>query len=132
MPPQACMEGYQVAPLEDVVDCADIFITTTGNKDIIMAQHMAKMKNNAIVGNIGHFDNEVDMSGRGLAGFVAAQPFACFLATSVATSIFKSAIAAHLAWMGGPLQNVKPGCTFSPTSQHTPTTPTFHISGPLA
>ncbi|KXZ53469.1 hypothetical protein GPECTOR_7g919 [Gonium pectorale] len=60
---QACMEGYQVLPLEDCVDYVDIFITTTGNKDIIMADHMAKMKNNAIVGNIGHFDNEVDMAG---------------------------------------------------------------------
>jgi len=60
---QACMEGYQVLPLEDCLDTADIFITTTGNKDIIMATHMAKMKNNAIVGNIGHFDNEVDMAG---------------------------------------------------------------------
>lgn len=57
------MEGYQVAPLEDCLDTADIFITTTGNKDIIMATHMAKMKNNAIVGNIGHFDNEIDMAG---------------------------------------------------------------------
>ncbi|KAJ9527531.1 hypothetical protein QJQ45_025743 [Haematococcus lacustris] len=60
---QACMEGYQVAPIEDVLETADIFITTTGNKDIIMASHMVKMKNNAIVGNIGHFDNEVDMAG---------------------------------------------------------------------
>lgn len=60
---QACMEGYQVAPLEDVVSTADIFITTTGNKDIIMASDMAKMKHNAIVGNIGHFDNEIDMAG---------------------------------------------------------------------
>eukprot|EP00877_Chromochloris_zofingiensis_P007830 jgi/Chrzof1/32/Cz01g01020.t1 len=60
---QACMEGYQVATLEDMVDQVDIFVTTTGNKDIIMATDMAKMKNNAIVGNIGHFDNEVDMAG---------------------------------------------------------------------
>lgn len=60
---QATMEGYQVCPLEDVLDSADIFITTTGNKDIIMVDHMAKMKNNAIVGNIGHFDNEIDMNG---------------------------------------------------------------------
>jgi len=60
---QAAMEGYQVAPIEDVVDQVDIFITTTGNKDIIMVQHMEKMKNNAIVGNIGHFDNEIDMAG---------------------------------------------------------------------
>jgi adenosylhomocysteinase len=60
---QACMEGYTVAPLEDVLSTADIFITTTGNKDIIMADHMAKMKHNAIVGNIGHFDNEIDMAG---------------------------------------------------------------------
>lgn len=50
-------------PLEDCLETADIFITTTGNKDIIMAEHMAKMKNNAIVGNIGHFDNEIDMAG---------------------------------------------------------------------
>ena len=60
---QACMEGFQVLPLEDCVAYADIFITTTGNKDIIMASDMAKMKNNAIVGNIGHFDNEIDMGG---------------------------------------------------------------------
>ncbi len=60
---QACMEGYQVAPLDDVISIADIFVTTTGNKDIIMASQMAKMKNNAIVGNIGHFDNEIDMAG---------------------------------------------------------------------
>jgi len=60
---QACMEGYTVAPLEDVLTTADVFITTTGNKDIIMAAHMARMKNNAIVGNIGHFDNEIDMEG---------------------------------------------------------------------
>lgn len=60
---QACMEGFQVVRLETVVGKADIFITTTGNKDIIMAADMAKMKNNAIVGNIGHFDNEIDMAG---------------------------------------------------------------------
>jgi len=60
---QACMEGYQVKPLEKCLEFADIFITTTGNKDIIMVSHMAKMKNNAIVGNIGHFDNEIDMAG---------------------------------------------------------------------
>jgi adenosylhomocysteinase len=60
---QAAMEGYQVLTLEDVVSTGDIFITTTGNKGIIMADDMAKMKNNAIVGNIGHFDNELDMEG---------------------------------------------------------------------
>jgi adenosylhomocysteinase len=60
---QAAMEGYQVVRLEDVIDTADIFITTTGNKDIITAEHMARMKHNAIVGNIGHFDNEIDMAG---------------------------------------------------------------------
>ena len=60
---QATMEGYSVAPLEDVLEIADIFITTTGNKDIVMADHLSKMKNNAIVGNIGHFDNEIDMAG---------------------------------------------------------------------
>ena len=60
---QAAMEGYQVTTLEDVVDTADIFITTTGNNDIITAEHMARMKHQAIVGNIGHFDNEIDMAG---------------------------------------------------------------------
>merc|ERR1711971_491814 len=60
---QACMEGIEVVRLEDVVDKCDIFVTTTGNKGIIMAEHMKKMKNNAIVGNIGHFDNELDMAG---------------------------------------------------------------------
>ena len=57
------MEGYEVATLEDVVETADIFVTTTGNKDIITADHMARMKHQAIVGNIGHFDNEIDMAG---------------------------------------------------------------------
>ncbi|MFF4547637.1 adenosylhomocysteinase [Streptomyces sp. NPDC001406] len=60
---QAAMDGYQVTTLDEVVDKADIFITTTGNKDIIMAADMAKMKHQAIVGNIGHFDNEIDMAG---------------------------------------------------------------------
>jgi adenosylhomocysteinase len=60
---QACMEGFSVVTLEDVVTFADIFITTTGNKGILMTEHMSKMKNNAIVGNIGHFDNEIDMEG---------------------------------------------------------------------
>jgi adenosylhomocysteinase len=57
------MEGFTVTTLEDVVGVADIFITTTGNKGILMAEQMEKMKNNAIVGNIGHFDNEIDMAG---------------------------------------------------------------------
>ncbi len=60
---QAAMEGYQVTTLEEVVESADIFITTTGNKNIITAQAMARMKDKAIVGNIGHFDNEIDISG---------------------------------------------------------------------
>jgi adenosylhomocysteinase len=60
---QAAMEGYQVAELEDVVETADLFITATGNKNIITAAHMARMKDKAIVGNIGHFDNEIDMAG---------------------------------------------------------------------
>ena len=60
---QAAMDGYQVATLEDVVATADIFITATGNYDIITAEHMAQMKHKAIVGNIGHFDNEIDMAG---------------------------------------------------------------------
>ncbi len=58
---QAAMEGFSVVRLETVLSIGDIFITTTGNKDIIMAKDMEKMKNNAIVGNIGHFDNEIDM-----------------------------------------------------------------------
>ncbi|MFN0244611.1 MAG: adenosylhomocysteinase [Planctomycetota bacterium] len=60
---QAAMEGYQVTVLDDVLENADIFITATGNKNIITVAHMAKMKHNAIVGNIGHFDNEIDMAG---------------------------------------------------------------------
>jgi adenosylhomocysteinase len=60
---QAAMEGYQVLTLEDVVGTADIFVTATGNKAIILAAHMAKMKNQAVVCNIGHFDNEIDMAG---------------------------------------------------------------------
>jgi adenosylhomocysteinase len=60
---QAAMEGYEVNTLENVVSTADIFITATGNKDIITVEHMSKMKNKAIVGNIGHFDNEIDMAG---------------------------------------------------------------------
>jgi adenosylhomocysteinase len=60
---QAAMHGYQVATLEDVIETADIFITATGNKDIITAGHMARMKHQAIVGNIGHFDNEIDIAG---------------------------------------------------------------------
>lgn len=60
---QALMEGLPVLTLEDVVETADIFVTTTGNKDIIMVSHMRRMKNNAIVCNIGHFDNEIDMHG---------------------------------------------------------------------
>ena len=60
---QAAMEGYEVKRLENVVSTADIFVTATGNKGIIMASDMAQMKNNAIVGNIGHFDNEIDMDG---------------------------------------------------------------------
>ena len=60
---QAAMEGYQVTTLEDVVGTADIFVTTTGNKNVISVDSMAKMKHNAIVGNIGHFDTEIDMAG---------------------------------------------------------------------
>ncbi|PLX74580.1 MAG: adenosylhomocysteinase [Desulfuromonas sp.] len=59
---QALMEGYEVQTLEDVVDTADIFVTTTGNFNVIRVEHMTKMKHNAIVGNIGHFDNEIEMA----------------------------------------------------------------------
>jgi len=64
---QACMEGFQVVTMEEVVGEIDIFTSATGNFDIITLEHMKKMKNNAIVGNIGHFDNEIDMAG--LEGF---------------------------------------------------------------
>lgn len=57
------MEGFRVVKLSSIVSTGDIFVTTTGNKGIIMAEDMAKMKNNAIVGNIGHFDNEIDLAG---------------------------------------------------------------------
>ncbi|MCU0309440.1 MAG: adenosylhomocysteinase [Acidimicrobiales bacterium] len=60
---QAAMEGYQVARLEDVLETVDIFVTATGNFNVITAEHMARMKHQAIVGNIGHFDNEIDMAG---------------------------------------------------------------------
>ncbi len=60
---QAAMDGYQVAPLDDVLDAADIVITATGNKDVVTVEQMARMKHKAIVGNIGHFDNEIDMAG---------------------------------------------------------------------
>ncbi len=60
---QAAMDGYQVTTLDSVVETADIFVTATGNKDIISNEQMARMKHQAIVGNIGHFDNEIDMAG---------------------------------------------------------------------
>jgi adenosylhomocysteinase len=60
---QALMEGYEVRTVDDVVDSADIFVTATGNRDILTAAHMGRMKHQAIVGNIGHFDNEIDMAG---------------------------------------------------------------------
>jgi adenosylhomocysteinase len=60
---QASMEGLDVVTLDDVVERADVFITTTGNRDIVLAAHMARMKHNAIVANVGHFDNEIDMAG---------------------------------------------------------------------
>jgi adenosylhomocysteinase len=60
---QAAMEGYQVSTVDDVVSTADVFITATGNKDVITTAHMSRMKDKAIVGNIGHFDNEIDMAG---------------------------------------------------------------------
>jgi adenosylhomocysteinase len=60
---QAAMEGFEVKPIEDCLAYADIYVTTTGNFNIITADHMSKMKDGAIVGNIGHFDNEIDMAG---------------------------------------------------------------------
>src|SRR6201992_2136102 len=60
---QAAMDGYQVARIDDVIGEVDIFVTSTGHKDVLTAQHMAQMKHQAMVGNIGHFDNEIDMAG---------------------------------------------------------------------
>jgi adenosylhomocysteinase len=60
---QASMEGYQVLTIEDCIGYADIFVTATGNYNVITVDHMKRMKNNAVVGNIGHFDNEIDMAG---------------------------------------------------------------------
>jgi adenosylhomocysteinase len=71
---QAAMDGYQVARMEDVVATADIFVTATGCRDVITAEHMASMKDKAIVGNIGHFDNEIDMAGlAGVAGITKTE-----------------------------------------------------------
>ncbi|MGA1035681.1 MAG: adenosylhomocysteinase, partial [Ilumatobacteraceae bacterium] len=67
---QAAMEGLEVLPLEDVVATADVFVTATGNADIITVDHMRQMKHNAIVCNIGHFDNEIDMAGLARSGAV--------------------------------------------------------------
>ncbi len=60
---QAAMEGFEVRPLDEVVGSADVFITATGNRDVVTVEHMARMKDKAILGNIGHFDNEIDMAG---------------------------------------------------------------------
>ncbi|MFI5890820.1 adenosylhomocysteinase [Actinoplanes sp. NPDC051513] len=67
---QAAMDGYQVATIDDVVEYADIFVTATGCLDVITHEHMARMKHQAIVGNIGHFDNEIDMAGLSRRGDV--------------------------------------------------------------
>ncbi len=67
---QAAMEGFQVATLEDMVETADVFITATGNRDVVTLEHMRRMKDKAIVGNIGHFDNEIDMAGLESSGAV--------------------------------------------------------------
>ena len=70
---QAAMDGYQVATLEDVLAVADIIITATGNKDVVTVDQMAQMKHQAILGNIGHFDNEIDMAGLETFDGVVAQ-----------------------------------------------------------
>lgn len=70
---QAAMEGYEVKRVEDVLDTADLFVTTTGNRDVITLEHMRGMKNNAIVGNIGHFDNEIEMAAMEKAGEVVRE-----------------------------------------------------------
>ena len=65
---QAAMEGYQVTTLDDVIETADVFVTATGNKNILTVDHMRRMKDKAIIGNIGHFDNEIDMAGLAKSG----------------------------------------------------------------
>ncbi len=70
---QAAMDGYQVATLDDVLDVADIIITATGNKDVVTVDQMSRMKHQAILGNIGHFDNEIDMAGLEADGVVAQE-----------------------------------------------------------
>ncbi len=72
---QAAMQGYQVATLEDVVETADIFITATGNKNVISAEQMSRMRHQAIVGNIGHFDNEIDIAGLAAFPGIEKAPF---------------------------------------------------------
>jgi adenosylhomocysteinase len=74
---QAAMEGYEVKPIEDVIEEADIFITATGNLNVITYEMMSRMKNKAIVGNIGHFDNEIDVAGLKKHRRPAAQPRLC-------------------------------------------------------
>jgi adenosylhomocysteinase len=70
---QAAMEGYQVTTLDDVIETADVFITATGNKNILTVDHMRRMKDKAIIGNIGHFDNEIDMAGLAKSGATRIQ-----------------------------------------------------------
>jgi len=70
---QACMEGIPVRTIEDVIETCDIYVTATGNKGIIMLDHMKRMKNNAIISNIGHFDNEIDMAGLENSGAIKTQ-----------------------------------------------------------
>jgi adenosylhomocysteinase len=97
---QACMDGYQVVTLEEVVETADIFVTATGNRDVITAEHMKRMKHNAIVGNIGHFDNEIDMAGRWTSGSFPAgritrrTPSSCWRRAGCSTSAARRAIPA--------------------------------------
>ena len=87
---QAAMEGYQVTTLEEVLTTADVFITATGNADIISVEQMAKMKDKAIVGNIGHFDNEIDMAGLknfpGITEMMSALPVAVMNTSAVETT----------------------------------------------
>ena len=70
---QAAMEGYQVTTLDDVIETADVFVTATGNKNILTVDHMRRMKDRAIIGNIGHFDNEIDMAGLAKSGATRMQ-----------------------------------------------------------
>merc|ERR1711977_812377 len=109
---QACMEGFQVVTLESVVGEMDIFVTTTGNFNIIRLEHMKAMKNNAIVGNIGHFDNEIQMA---VCSILVVQ-LATLLLSCLARSPTRRLPNLISSRIGRRQRNTRMTCTFSPRS----------------